>query len=36
MFKAKLLNVQDDGRLVLLDTDGKARYYAFKEVSFII
>ncbi len=35
-FKAKLLNVQDDGRLVLLDTDGKARYYAFKEVSFII
>ena len=36
VFKAKLLNVQDDGRLVLLDTDGKARYYAFKEVSFII
>lgn len=36
VFKAKLLNVQNDGRLVLLDTDGKARYYAFKEVSFII
>ena len=36
VFKAKLLNVQDDGRLVLLDTAGKARYYAFKEVSFII
>lgn len=35
-FKAKLLNVLADGRLVLLDTDGKARYYAFKEVSFII
>ena len=36
MFKAKLLDVLIDGRLVLLDTDGKARYYAFKEVSFII
>lgn len=35
-FKAKLLNVLDDGRLVLLDTEGSARYYAFKEVSFII
>lgn len=36
MFKAKLLDVLIDGRLVLLDADGKARYYAFKEVSFII
>ena len=36
VFKAKLLDVLIDGRLVLLDTDGKARYYAFKEVSFII
>ena len=36
VFKAKLLDVLIDGRLVLLDADGKARYYAFKEVSFII
>ena len=36
VFKAKLLDVLVDGRLVLLDADGKARYYAFKEVSFII
>ena len=35
-FKAKLLNVLNDGRLVLLDTEGTARIYAFKEVSYII
>ena len=35
-FEAKVLNVLDDGRLVLLDTEGKARMYAFKEVVFII
>ena len=35
-FQAKVLNVLDDGRLVLLDTEGKARIYAFKEVSYII
>ena len=36
LFRAKLQNVLTDGRLVLLDTEGKARFYAFKEVSFII
>ena len=36
LFKAKVSHVLDDGRLVLLDTDGKARFYAFKEISFII
>ena len=35
-FDAKVLNVLDDGRLVLLDTEGKARMYAFKEVQFCI
>ena len=35
-FKAKLLNVLLDGRLVLLDEQGTARMYAFKEVTFII
>ena len=35
-FQAKLLNVLDDGRLVLLDTEGTARLYAFKEVQYII
>ena len=33
-FEAKVLNVLDDGRLVLLDAEGKARMYAFKEVVF--
>lgn len=36
LFRAKLLNVLDDGRLVLLDTEGTARIYAFKEVQFVI
>ena len=35
-FEAKVLNVLDDGRLVLLDSEGKARMYAFKEVQFCI
>ena len=35
-FQAKLLNVLDDGRLVLLDTEGNSRSYAFKEVQYII
>ena len=35
-FQAKVLNVLNDGRLVLLDTEGTARIYAFKEVSYII
>ena len=36
LFRAKLLNVLDDGRLVLLVTEGTARIYAFKEVQFVI
>ncbi|MBR1504462.1 MAG: biotin--[Prevotella sp.] len=35
-FRAKLLNVLDDGRLVLLDAQGTARMYAFKEVAFLV
>ena len=35
-FEAKVMNVLDDGRLVLLDTEGKARMYAFKEVGFCL
>lgn len=35
-FKAKLLDVLLGGSLVLLDTKGAARYYAFKEVEFVI
>ena len=35
-FQAKVLNVLNDGHLVLLDTEGTARIYAFKEVSYII
>ena len=35
-FEAKVMNVLDDGRLVLLDTEGTARIYAFKEVQFLI
>lgn len=35
-FQAKLLNVLDDGRLILLDTEGNSRSYAFKEVQYII
>ena len=35
-FEAKVLNVLDDGRLVLLDAEGKARMYAFKEVVFCL
>ena len=35
-FQAKVLNVLNDGHLVLLDSDGTARIYAFKEVTYII
>ena len=35
-FEAKVLNVLEDGRLVLLDAEGKARMYAFKEVVFCL
>lgn len=35
-FMASLVNVEDDGHLVLQDTEGRRRRYAFKEVSFRI
>ena len=35
-FMAKVQHVLDDGRLVLLDTEGRARMYAFKEIQFVI
>lgn len=34
-FDAELVTVEDDGHLVLRNTDGYARRYAFKEVKFI-
>lgn len=34
-FQARLLRVEDDGRLVLQDTEGLVRTYVFKEVRFI-
>ena len=36
VFTAKLENVFTDGRLLLVDQDGRDRVYAFKEVQFII
>jgi len=36
VFEAQVLNVLDDGRLVLLNSDGIARMYAFKEVQYMI
>ena len=35
-FEATLLNVKADGRLLLRDTEGHERTYAFKEVEFIV
>ena len=35
-FMAEIAEVRDDGRLVLIDEDGRERTYAFKEVQFII
>ena len=35
-FKATLKDVEPDGRLLLLDEEGRERRYAFKEVQFII
>lgn len=35
-FSAKIENVEPDGCLVLTDTSGKKRKYAFKEVSYIL
>ena len=35
-FEACIMTVEDDGHLVLQDTAGKMRRYAFKEVTFIL
>ena len=35
-FMAELVDVEDDGHLILCDDNGKERRYAFKEVQFII
>ena len=35
-FLARLADVADDGRLLLVDTAGRPRTYAFKEVQFIV
>ena len=35
-FSAELLTVEDDGHLLLRNTDGHDRRYAFKEVQFVI
>ncbi len=34
-FMAEMVDVEDDGHLLLRDDDGRQRRYAFKEVSFI-
>ncbi len=35
-FTARISHVEDDGHLVLRDTDGDERRYAFKEINYII
>ena len=35
-FTASLVDVKDDGHLVLQDAQGQQRRYAFKEVTFVI
>lgn len=35
-FMAEIINVEDDGHLLLIDDSGQQRRYAFKEVTFII
>ena len=35
-FTAKLMNVSSDGRLLLVDQDGRERRYAFKEIEYIV
>ncbi|MBP5570983.1 MAG: biotin--[acetyl-CoA-carboxylase] ligase [Prevotella sp.] len=35
-FEAELLEVENDGHLVLLDTQGRQRRYAFKEVAYLV
>ncbi|WP_276911838.1 biotin--[acetyl-CoA-carboxylase] ligase [Hallella colorans] len=36
IFEAAIVEVEDDGQLILRDRDGRMRAYAFKEVEFII
>lgn len=36
VFMAEIMEVEDDGRLVLSDEEGRLRRYAFKEVQFVI
>ena len=35
-FKATLVDVEPDGRLVMIDEEGRERRYAFKEVQFVL
>lgn len=35
-FEAEIESIEDDGHLILRDTDGKHRRYGFKEVEFVI
>ena len=35
-FMAEIIDVEDDGHLLLRDDNGQERRYAFKEVTFII
>jgi BirA family biotin operon repressor/biotin-[acetyl-CoA-carboxylase] ligase len=35
-FRAEIIDVEDDGHLLLRDDNGKKRCYAFKEVQFVI
>ena len=35
-FMAEIVEVEDDGHLVLRDDSGQRRRYAFKEVQFVI
>lgn len=36
LFQARIMDVEPDGHILLLDTDGRTRRYAFKEVAFVI
>jgi len=35
-FMAEIIDVEDDGHLLLRDDNGQLRRYAFKEVTFVI
>jgi BirA family biotin operon repressor/biotin-[acetyl-CoA-carboxylase] ligase len=35
-FQATITGVEPDGRLVMTDSDGRERRYAFKEVQFVL